>query len=115
MSSCFIERESGKIFEDLITYAEYWALPPSDRARYALAYPNTIKEEASFSIKNYDGLDYYGENCGSATQGSAALPPSSVVDAAFRAEVRARARARAPLAASRRAASGAADDGRGFV
>jgi len=114
MSVCYVELSSGKLFKGLITYAEYQALPASDRSRYALAYPNMIKEEATFSLKHYGGLDYYGEDCGARTQGSAALPPSSVVDAAFRAEVR--ARARAPLAASRRAASGpTAADGRGRV
>ena len=117
MTECFREIASGKIFEELITYAQYMALPDADKARYGRAYSNTensmIPEMRSYSITNYEGLEYAGQNCGAGTQGSAALPSSSVVDAAFQAEVR--ARARAPLAASRRAASGAADDGRGFV
>jgi len=113
MTECFIERGTHKKFAELITAAEYDALPDSDRARYTRAYPELKREDQLYSLKVYTNLDYYGQ-CGGGTRGSAALPSSSVVDAAFRAEVR--ARARAPLAASRRAASGpTADDGRGLV
>ena len=94
MSECFREIASGKIFEDLIMYAELMKLPEADRARYGPAYGNTENsvnpELRSYSIVNYEGLEYAGQNCGGGTQGSAALPSSSVVDAAFRAEVSAR-------------------------
>ena len=94
MTECFREIASGKIFKDLITHAAYTALSQADRARYGTAYSNTEnsmdEEKRLYTISNYEGLEYAGQNCRGGTQGSAARPSSSVVDAAFRAEVRAR-------------------------
>ena len=101
MSVCYIEEGTRKIFLDEITYAQYMALSSSDQMRYSPAYKTTMNrvhpELMMYSLSNYTNLDYYGE-CG--TQGSAALSSSSVVDAAFQAELR--RRERAPLAASGR-------------
>ena len=101
MSVCYIEEGTGKVFPDEITHAEYMALSSSDQARYSPAYKTTMNrvhpELMMYNLSNYTNLQYYGE-CG--TQGSAALSSSSVVDAAFQAELR--RRERAPLAASRR-------------
>ena len=82
-------------------HAEYTALSESDQARYVEAYSSTETtandELKMYTLSVYTNLDYYGV-CRGGTQGSAARPPSSVVDAAFRTELR--RRARAPLAGS---------------